>query len=325
MNTLTVDQIQQGFRLAFPDNLNPEMVFFAPGRINLIGEHTDYNGGFVMPIALTLGTYLAAAPNACGEFRLYAGNFHSHYNHSLGKDPQAGNAGWQKYPMGLLEWFVQRHQWTDTGWDFYFIGDLPLSAGLSSSASVEMATATALNEIYKTGYSILDLVKASKEAENNFVGVNCGILDMFASGMGRKGHSLKINCDTLEMDITPFNIFPYRLVIMNTNVKRGLAHSRYNERVDECMRALKELQAEIPVNALGHIHEEQFLKHQHLLKDITLLQRARHVITENNRVDLAARALLNHDIPAFGKLMVSSHESLKHDYEVTGFHLDTLV
>ena len=301
------------------------MVFFSPGRINLIGEHTDYNGGLVMPLALHLGTYIVAAPNASNTFHFFAANFNESYIHPLGSDTQQGNQGWQKYPMGLIDWFVRHFGWTNTGWDALFYGDLPLSAGLSSSASVELATAVWLNEIYHTALPMVELVKAAKESENQFVGVNCGILDMFASGMGRERHCMVLDCNTLDFEPVPFDIQPYTLWIMNTNVKRGLAGSKYNERVAECSEAFEALSRVLPMPYLCSYSPEEFERMGKVIRKEVSFKRARHVINENQRVKDAAEALVASNLDELGRLMYQSHDSLRDDYEVSCAELDFLV
>ena len=313
------------FHCHFVGNDNSPKVFFAPGRINLIGEHTDYNGGFVMPLAFQLGTYIVTAPSANKCFRFYSENFKSHYEHPYGLETSKGKADWFKYPMGVVDRFVRHSGWPDCGWDLYFFGDLPLSAGLSSSASIEMVTAVAMDFIFQSTYPMIELVKIAKEAENEFVGLQCGILDMFASGMGRKGHCLLIDCNSMEFSTIPFKTGDYRLIIMNTNKRRGLADSKYNERVKECEQALADLRQEVDIDFLCALSYSDFQKDGAAINNPMHYKRARHVISENQRTQDAAQALIANDIRRFGKLMVESHKSLHSDYEVTGLELDTLV
>lgn len=322
---MEINQLLTLFHEHFQRKEGGEMVFFAPGRINLIGEHTDYNGGLVMPLALHLGTYIVVAPNDSHSLNMYAANFREAYNHVLGSDTQLGNEGWQKYPMGLVDWFVKRYGWLDRGWDMLFYGDLPLSAGLSSSASVEMATAVMLNELYAAHLPMIELVKAAKESENKFVGVNCGILDMFASGMGRARQCMVLDCNTLEFDPVPFETSPYTLWIMNTNVKRGLAGSKYNERVAECTLAYQSLNNVLPKPALCSYSPEEFERYGQVIGNEQSFRRARHAIYENQRVKDAAEALVAGNLSELGQLMYQSHQSLRDDYEVSCEELDFLV
>ncbi|MDK2910830.1 MAG: galactokinase [Bacteroidales bacterium] len=322
---MKITDLLQLFRLSFHRAEGGEMIFFAPGRINLIGEHTDYNGGLVMPLAVHMGTYIVAAPNKENNFHLIATNFNESYKHPLGIDTQLGNQGWQKYPMGLIDWFVRRFGWPGNGWDILLYGDLPLSAGLSSSASVEMATAVMLNEIYHTSLPMIELVKAAKESENHFVGVSCGILDMFASGMGRESHCLVLDCNTLDFDPVPFNIQPYTLWILNTNVKRGLAGSKYNERVAECNEALSQLSGVLPKPSLCSYSPDEFEHFGKAISRDVCYKRAKHAIYENQRVKDAAEALVAADLMELGRLMYQSHDSLRDDYEVSCDELDFLV
>jgi len=312
------------FHCHFVGNDNSPKVFFAPGRINLIGEHTDYNGGFVMPLAFQLGTYIVTAPSANKCFRFYSENFKSHYEHPYGLETSKGKADWFKYPMGVVDRFVRHSGWPDCGWDLYFFGDLPLSAGLSSSASIEMVTAVAMDFIFQSTYPMIELVKIAKEAENEFVGLQCGILDMFASGMGRKGHCLLIDCNSMEFSTIPFKTGDYRLIIMNTNKRRGLADSKYNERLGECMTALSILKAHANIEALCDLNSAEFEKLASVLIDPIIRKRAKHCVYENERVLDAVKALERGDLAELGKLLGQSHESLRDDYEVTGLELDTL-
>jgi galactokinase len=322
---MKVEELMAEFGQIFPDNSNDTIVFFAPGRINLIGEHTDYNGGLVMPMALTTGTYLVTAPNNHKLLRFHAAGFKPDYSHPLFSDTGIGRQNWYKYPMGLVDWFVNRYGWLSQGWDFYFSGDLPLSAGLSSSASIEMVTAIALDTIFQTNLPLIDLVRAAQNAENEFVGVKCGILDMFASGMGRADHCMLIDCQTLNFRTVPFHLEPLKIVIMNTNLKRGLAGSKYNERVAECNNALEILKLHYNIHTLSDIPFDNLNESLGLLNDHILKKRIRHILTENERVRYAGKALDEKNLEWLGELMQASHDSLRDDYEVTGIELDTLV
>jgi galactokinase len=323
---MKTDQLKQAFKEQFKDNANEPLIFFAPGRVNLIGEHIDYNGGMVLPVAISFGTYLACAYNGTDSYRFLSLNFEGITEVPVFSDytnPEHFDK-WCKYPLGVVDQFIQKG-FKPVGIDFLFSGDLPYSAGLSSSASIEMVTAVAMNNLLNHEEAMIDLVKLSKRAENEFVGVNCGIMDMFASGMGLKNHAMLLDCDTLALRQVPFDAKPYRLIIMNTNKKRGLADSKYNERVEECSEALKAIKQKFTINNLCEIKTGQMEDALELITNQTVKIRARHVISENQRVHDAVAALEKGDIKRFGQLMSESHQSLKEDYEVTGFELDTIV
>ncbi|MFZ4521509.1 MAG: galactokinase [Bacteroidales bacterium] len=299
--------------------------FFAPGRVNLIGEHTDYNGGFVLPCALQYGTYLLIRPNNDNLLRFASSNMEFKAEIPISGLPFRPVKQWIDYPIGIFDQFRQSGI-PVSGFDMFYSGDIPNSAGLSSSASIEMVTAFALNSLMNhREFEMIDLVKISKRAENEFVGVNCGIMDMFVVGMGHKDHALFLNCLTLEHKRVPFETAGFRLVIGNTNKQRGLADSKYNERVAECQLAATYLSQVLPVSKLGEISFMQFYKMQEEIPDEVIRKRARHVISENQRVLNSVASLLKGDILQFGALMNASHESLRDNYEVTGFELDTMV
>jgi galactokinase len=299
-------------------------LYFAPGRVNLIGEHTDYNNGFVLPCALSFGTYLCVRKTSQPFIEFHSQGFNYAAKLPLQSDYEKKGQEWVNYPLGVIEMFSQKGKKTN-GLQLYFSGNIPPAAGLSSSASIEMVTAFALDDLYSWGYSIMDIIHLSKMAENEFVGVNCGIMDQFATGQGRKNHAIFLNCGTLAFRHVPLEIPGYRLVVTNTNKKRGLEDSKYNERVAECRKALHDLSGNLGISSLGEIGYEQFIEKKHLIKDKVILQRATHVITENKRVLEAVKALMNKEFAYFGQLLVQSHNSLRDDYEVTGFELDSLV
>ncbi len=305
---------------------NPEEIhlYFAPGRVNLIGEHTDYNNGFVLPCALSFGTYLAIRKTSEPFFEFYSDGFTHTEKIPLADKYQKSGQEWVNYPLSVIEMFSQQGLKTG-GLQFYFYGNIPPAAGLSSSASIEMATAFALNDLYQWDNNVLDLIHLCKKAENEFIGVNCGIMDQFAVGQGKKDHAIFLNCGTLAFRLVPVSIPGYRLVITNTNKKRGLGDSKYNERVQECRKAVEYLSKPLGINSLGEVSHDQFLQHQDLITDQTVLKRARHIVSENQRVVEAVKALSNNDFSKFGQLMIQSHDSLRDDYEVTGFELDALV
>jgi galactokinase len=315
-------EIKDEFKKRF--GKEPDHIFFCPGRVNLIGEHIDYNGGRVLPCAISLGTYLAVSRNPDKLLRFHSLNFPGSAElHLQGSYSRSGKE-WFNYPLGVINEFLQQEQ-TVSGLDMLFYGDLPVGAGLSSSASIEVVTAFALNELFGAGLLRLDLVSLSKKTENEFIGLNCGIMDQFAVAFGEKDKAILLNCDNLEYELIPFDAGEYQLVIINTNKQRTLADSKYNERFAECGAALKALKKELNIHNLCEIRIETFQSCKHLINDETLEKRALHVIAENFRVNEAVRALQSKDLETFGQLMYSSHDSLKYLYEVSGIELDTII
>ena len=305
-------------------NKEAEKAYFSPGRVNLIGEHIDYNGGLVMPCAITFGTYVLAAVNNDNVFRFRSLNFDDKLDIPLQQDYKKKGQSWFNYPLGIIDYFLRDGRQLQ-GLDMLYYGDIPISSGLSSSASIEVVTAYMLNDLFNAGYSKLELVQLGKEVENVFIGVSCGIMDQFAVAFGEKDKALMLNCDTLEYQAVDTNLGDYVLAIINTNKPRKLAESKYNERVQECQAALKTLQQELQIQHLCDIDSNTLKQYQHLIIDEVVLKRATHVIEENDRVKLAAKALANGDLTSFGQLMYSSHDSLKNLYEVSGKELDTIV
>jgi len=300
------------------------VLYFAPGRVNLIGEHTDYNGGFVLPCALQFGTYLLIRKIEEPVIRLASTNMEFQTEIPIDDIATKVENLWVNYPLGVFDQFRQR-EIPVGGMELLYSGDIPNSAGLSSSASIEMVTAFAVNDLMQAKLTLTELIKLSQAAENQFVGVNCGIMDQFAVGMGEKGHAIFLNCMTLENKMVPLLLDGICLVIANTNKQRELADSKYNERVAECQLAVTYLSKQFDLSNLSEISFMQFYKIQDLIPDEVIRRRARHVISENQRVLNSVSCLWNHDILQFGALMNASHESLKVNYEVTGFELDTLV
>jgi galactokinase len=321
---MDISNLFKAFLESYGENEEKVHAFFAPGRVNLIGEHTDYNNGFVLPCSLSFGTYLMIRRTDSPLLRFRSLNFDQSFEISLTDDLVKIGDAWVNYPLGVVRQFLDLGHKTG-GFEFLYSGDIPNSAGLSSSASIEMVTAYALNELNGFGYSMIDLIKLSRKAENDFVGVSCGIMDQFAVGQGKKDHALFLNCGTLSFQHVPLRLKGYRLVIANTNKKRGLADSKYNERVRECRQALNDFRKIIDIQSLGELAWEDFLNYSTVIKDKIVLRRARHVVGENRRVLEAVKKLWHGDIISFGKLMNDSHDSLKSDYEVTGSELDALV
>ena len=302
-------------------------VFFSPGRVNLIGEHTDYNGGNVFPCALSFGTYGAIALRDDKTVRMYSDNFKDLGIISFNIDQLVNDEkdDWANYPKGVID-VLRKHGYNiDCGFDMVVFGNIPNGAGLSSSASLELLMAVMANDLFEFNISRVDLVKYCQEAENQFVGVNCGIMDQFAIGMGKENSAILLDCNTLDYSYSKVNLDDKVIIIANTNKRRGLADSKYNERRNECEIALQELQSKLNIHSLGELTEEEFENNKDLIKDEIRQKRAKHAVYENQRTIKAVRALEKSDIETFGKLMNDSHTSLRDCYEVTGKELDTLV
>lgn len=317
-----INTLKQNFLDTF--NQNPLNNFFAPGRVNLIGEHIDYNGGLVMPCAINFGTHLLTAPNSDGVLRFRSMNFTEQADIALEDSYKKTSDAWYNYPLGVAHHFAQGGKQLQ-GLDMLFYGDIPIGAGLSSSASIEVVTAYAFNELLNAGYSKLDLVKMAKSVENNFMGLNSGIMDQFAVTFGEKDKAIVLNCDTLEYTPVITDLADYVLAVINTNKPRKLVDSKYNERVQECNAALKALRQHLDIEDLCDIDVATFSQYEHLITDEVVHKRAKHVIEENERVKLAVTALAKNDLNAFGQLMYASHNSLRYLYEVSGIELDTVV
>lgn len=302
-------------------------VYFAPGRVNLIGEHTDYNGGHVFPCALTIGTYGAVRKRNDNKLRFYSMNF-EHLNvieSSLDDLTPRKNAGWTNYPKGVMWALREKGYEIPCGIDLMLFGNIPNGSGLSSSASVEVLTGYILNDLFDLGISNQDLALLGQFSENNFNGVNCGIMDQFAIAMGKKDHAIFLDTADLSFEYAPIKLEGAKIVISCSNKKRGLGDSKYNERRAECEEALEEIRQKVKVDSLGDLSEEQFEEVRDAIKDATRQKRAKHAVYENQRTIKAVQALKENDIELFGKLMNASHVSLRDDYEVTGIELDTLV
>ncbi len=316
------DQLIQEFRNRY--HREPEKIFFCPGRVNLIGEHIDYNGGHVMPCAISLGTWLAISRNIDKRFRFQCLNFPETADLHLQESYSKTGKQWFNYPLGVINYFLLDGQ-NLSGLDMLFYGNLPIGAGLSSSASIEVLMAFALNELFQTGFSKINIALLAKKVENEFIAVNCGIMDQFAVAMGQKDKAILLNCDTLDYEYLPFNTGEYDLIIINSNKQRTLADSKYNERFTQCGAALKLLKQQLKVGNLCDVSMAEFELNQHLIDDPVLRKRALHVISENARVKDAVIALQTGDLEVLGKLMYASHQSLKELYEVSGKELDTIV
>ena len=302
--------------------------YFAPGRVNLIGEHTDYNGGHVFPCALTIGTYAIVRKREDRNFRFYSTNFESLgvIEASLDNLKYDKALDWTNYPLGVVWAFIEKGYPVDYGFDMLLFGNIPNGSGLSSSASVEVVTGVALRDLF--GYddiSMIDIALFGQYSENNFNGVNCGIMDQFAIAMGKKDQAIFLDTSDLSYTYAPIKLAHEKIVIACSNKKRGLGDSKYNERRAECEEALSELQTKLDIKALGELSEEEFEANKDLIKSEVRQRRAKHAVYENQRTLKAVDALKAGNLEEFGKLMNASHVSLRDDYEVTGIELDTLV
>ena len=302
--------------------------YFSPGRVNLIGEHTDYNGGHVFPCALTIGTYGVARKRADRKIRLYSENYSKMgvIETSLDDLVYRDSAGWTNYPKGIVWTFQEKGYPVEKGFDMLMYGNIPNGSGLSSSASVELLMGIILKDLF--GYedlTMINLALIGQYGENNFNGMNCGIMDQFAIAMGKKDHAIFLDTQNLQYEYAPIRMDGYKIVIAASNKKRRLTDSKYNERRAECEEALKDIQSVKKIQALGELTEEEFEQVKDAVKDPVCRKRAKHAVYENQRTIQAVKALKNNDLETFGKLMNESHVSLRDDYEVTGKELDTLV
>ncbi|MHB8074326.1 galactokinase [Desulfosporosinus fructosivorans] len=299
-------------------------VFFAPGRVNLIGEHTDFTGGYVLPAALTYGTWAVVHPRKDRRFRLASTSFAGQVEIDADEVVYRQADGWANYPKGVFSEFIRLGSRLK-GYDILYDGNIPKGAGLSSSASIEMVTATALNQVEALDYSLIDLTQLSQRAENQFVGMNCGIMDQFASGMGKAGNAVLLKCDTLEYRYVPLAWGDYRLVITNSNKQRSLTESKYNQRRQECEEGFNILRKHLPeVVSLGNVSLAQWQEVQKFVRAPEVYKRLDHVIHENERTLASTFALEAGNIQDFGQYMIQSHESLRDLFEVTGPELDAL-
>lgn len=301
--------------------------YFAPGRVNLIGEHTDYNGGHVFPCALTMGTYAVARKRNDNKIRLYSMNFENLgiLESTIDDLKYNKNEDWINYPKSMV-WALKEDGFNiDRGFDIVYLGTIPNGAGLSSSASIEVLTGFVLKDLFGLDVDMTKIALLGQKAENKYIGVNCGIMDQFIIANGKKDCAIFLDTANLEYEYAPVKLENAKIVIMNTNKKRGLGDSKYNERRAECEEALKELQQKLDIKSLGELTEQEFEENKYLIKSETRQKRAKHAVYENQRTVKAVEALKENKIDLFGKLMIASHNSLRDDYEVTGKELDTLV
>jgi galactokinase len=321
---MDLKKFKESFFEKFGNREIEPVLFFSPGRVNLIGEHTDYNGGFVFPCALNYGTYLYLRKTRNKVMNFSTLNFTSDDSEEYNGLFINKSKRWINYPLGVMNEFIKKGIEL-SGLELLYFGDVPNGAGLSSSASIEMVTAVAINELFGAGLSTLEMVKMSQRAENEFVGMNCGIMDQFAVGFGKKDHAIFLNCDSLVYENVPVILNDNSLIIVNTNKRRGLTDSKYNERRGECDKAVELLQKYKKIRNLSDLSVKETEILSDYIKDPVVVKRAKHVITENGRVVEAVKVLKENNIARFGELMNQSHDSLKDDYEVTGTELDALV
>lgn len=322
--TLSIQQLRSDFATIF--GAEADHTFFSPGRINLIGEHTDYNGGHVFPAAISLGTYGAARKRDDNLLRFYSANFEDKGIIEVPLEDLRFEKehNWTNYPKGVLHFLQKAGHVIDKGMDVYVFGNIPNGSGLSSSASLELLTGIIAERLFDLKLERLDLVKIGKQTENEFIGVNSGIMDQFAIGMGAYQRAIYLDTNTLEYELVPLDLKDTVVVIMNTNKRRELADSKYNERCAECEKAVEELKQKLSIATLGELNEWDFDEYSYLIQDENRLKRARHAVLENQRTLQAQAALQAGNLEKFGRLMNASHVSLEHDYEVTGLELDTL-
>lgn len=320
---MTIDQLKSAYEAAYQKPATD--IFFAPGRVNLIGEHTDYNGGFVFPCALSFGTYILLSKNDEQKINFRSLNMEAIYSLELTQlSEPLPNKAWANYPLGVFAQFIKRGVAITQGYDILFWGNVPAGAGLSSSAAMEVVTAYALNELLGTQYGLAELAKIGRAAEHEFASVMCGIMDQFASAHGKANHAIYLNCDTLEYDLVPVKLEGIKVVVTNTHSPHKLDSGSFNDRVRQCQLAVEQINAVRPIQYLAELSQVEFEQIKDAITDEIAHRRARHVVGEVQRTKDAVEALKNGDIVKFGQLMNQSHISLRDDYEVTGPQLDTL-
>ena len=319
---MTPTELKSAFLTAY--NQEADAVYFAPGRVNLIGEHTDYNGGSVFPCALSFGTYLLIRKNGGKTVRFRSLNQPEVIEQGLDQLTTPLDKIWVNYPLGVFAQFIKRGIEIKEGFDILIWGNVPNGAGLSSSAALEVVTAFALNDQLGTQFNRTALAQIGQKAEHEFAFVNCGIMDQFASANGAKDHAIHLNCDTLEFELVPVKLKGVKILISNTHSPHKLDSGAYNQRVAECKLAVEQLNKVRPLKYLAELTEAEFKSIESAITDVTAHKRARHVVGEVQRTSDAVKALKAGDLVKFGKLMNASHVSLRDDYEVTGPELDTM-
>lgn len=319
---MTTEELKAAFESTY--GKAAEAVYFAPGRVNLIGEHTDYNGGAVFPCALSFGTNLLLAKNDKQVMNFKSLNQPEILTLNLDQLTTRLENSWVNYPLGVMAQFIKRGVKITQGYDILIWGNVPNGAGLSSSAALEVVTALALNDQLGTGFNRTELAQIGQKAEHEFALVNCGIMDQFVSANGAKDHAVHLNCDTLEFELVPVKLKGVKIVISNTHSPHKLDSGAYNQRVAECQTAVKQLNTVRPIKYLAELTEAEFKSIESAITDPIARKRARHVVGEVQRTSDAVKALKAGDLTLFGKLMNASHVSLRDDYEVTGPQLDCM-
>ena len=319
---MTPTELKSAFKTAY--NQEADAVYFAPGRVNLIGEHTDYNGGSVFPCALSFGTYLLIRKNGSKTVKFRSLNQPEVTELGLDQLTTPLDKTWVNYPLGVFAQFIKRGIEIKEGYDILIWGNVPNGAGLSSSAALEVVTAFALIDQLGTKFNRTVLAQIGQKAEHEFAFVNCGIMDQFASANGAKDHAIHLNCDTLEFELVPVKLKGVKILISNTHSPHKLDSGAYNQRVAECKLAVEQLNKVRPLKYLAELTEAEFKSIESAITDVTAHKRARHVVGEVQRTSDAVKALKAGDLVKFGKLMNASHVSLRDDYEVTGPELDTM-
>lgn len=321
-----IAKVKQTFIEKFNEN-GEILSFFSPGRVNLIGEHIDYNGGYVFPCALTIGTYGVVRKREDNKIRCYSLNFEEEgiIETEIDNLKYEKEHNWVNYVKAVIWAFKEKGYEIKNGFDFVCFGTIPNGSGLSSSASLEVLIGKILIDLNNFNISMQNIALISQFAENKFVGVNCGIMDQFAIAMGKKDNAIFLNTNTLEYKYAPVKLEGMKIVIGNTNKKRGLADSKYNERREECENSLAEIKKVKQIEALADLSPEEFEEIKEVIKNPVWQKRVKHVVYENYRTKKAYDYLQENKIEEFGKLLNQSHQSLKEDYEVTGIELDTLV
>lgn len=320
------DRLYEGFRKYYGDTKGAEL-FFSPGRVNLIGEHTDYNGGHVFPCALTMGTYALVRKRDDNKMNFVSLNFNNAEvtTVELPELSYQKKNGWANYLIGVVWAFLGKGYKIDKGFDLAMLGNIPSGAGLSSSASIEVLMGTALKYMYDIDIDMVEIAKIGQTSENQFNGMNCGIMDQFAVAMGKKDNAIFLDTADLSYEYAPVKLKGAKVLITNSHVKHSLVDSAYNDRRNESTAALKALQTKLNISGLGDLTEEEFEENQYLITDEVQRKRAKHAVYENQRTIKAVNALKNNDIETFGKLMNASHISLRDDYEVSCPEVDKLV
>ena len=320
------DRLYEGFKRYYGDTKGAEL-FFSPGRVNLIGEHTDYNGGHVFPCALTMGTYALVRKRSDNKMNFVSLNFNNAEvtTVELPELSYQKKNGWANYLIGVVWAFLGKEYKIDKGFDLAMLGNIPSGAGLSSSASIEVLMGTALKYMYDIDIDMVEIAKIGQTSENQFNGMNCGIMDQFAVAMGKKDNAIFLDTADLSYEYAPVKLKDAKVLITNSHVKHSLVDSAYNDRRNESTAALKALQTKLNISGLGDLTEEEFEENQYLITDEVQRKRAKHAVYENQRTIKAVNALKNNDIETFGKLMNASHISLRDDYEVSCPEVDKLV